>query len=430
MIFLKKSYELLLKSLKFITAVYEKIESAVIEFYKKYCAALIERLADKVNGFQVKYLKKGQLKNYLLIRYLVKELLLYFTIAFLFFFMIFFVNQILLLAEDILKKRVPVADVVRLIVYSLPAIIAQSAPFATLVGFLMCLGRIMTENEVLILRASGQNYAVFVIPVLILGLGISVISFFVNDYLLPVSMINYNKLSREIIRSNPAVEIEAHSIKHLNDATIVIGDVNDGIVSDIVFFDRSGRNKERIVIAGKSSLASAKKDGVLMQLNMENSIVAFIDTVKSNSFDILSASNAALNIFDSSVFGGSFATSPREMTFYDLGRKIREMKQTQNYTEQMLNRYIMEYNKKFSLPFGSIFFAFLALPLAFIFGKHNGQTIGLIVGLFICLIYWAMMILGQLFAARNGLDGFWAMWFPNILIGGAGGLFYFLLKRR
>lgn len=91
--------------------------------------------------------------------------------------MIFFVNQILLLAEDILKKRVPVADVVRLIVYSLPAIIAQSAPFATLVGFLMCLGRIMTENEVLILRASGQNYAVFVIPVLILGLGISVISF-------------------------------------------------------------------------------------------------------------------------------------------------------------------------------------------------------------------------------------------------------------
>ena len=78
MIFLKKSYELLLKSLKFITAVYEKIESAVIKFYKKYCAALIERLADKVDGFQVKYLKKGQLKNYLLIRYLVKELLLYF----------------------------------------------------------------------------------------------------------------------------------------------------------------------------------------------------------------------------------------------------------------------------------------------------------------------------------------------------------------
>ena len=167
-----------------------------------------------------------------------------------------------------------------------------------------------------------------------------------------------------------------------------------------------------------------------MQLNMSESVVAFIDTEGRTTFDVLSASLATLNIFDSSVFGGSYSTSPREMTFYDLARKIRDMKQDESVAKQMLNRYIMEYNKKFSLPFGSIFFAFLALPLAFLFGKHNGQTIGLIAGLFICLIYWTMMILGQLFAARNGVNGFWAMWLPNILMGGAGTLFYILLKRR
>lgn len=52
-----------------------------------------------------------QSNRHVLIVYLVKELLLYFLIAFLFFFMVFFVNQILLMAEDILKKRVPVMDV-------------------------------------------------------------------------------------------------------------------------------------------------------------------------------------------------------------------------------------------------------------------------------------------------------------------------------
>ncbi|MBQ4332042.1 MAG: hypothetical protein IJC31_09410, partial [Spirochaetaceae bacterium] len=46
--------------------------------------------------------------RHVLITYLIKELLLYFFIAFLFFFMVFFVNQILLMAEDVLKKRVPV----------------------------------------------------------------------------------------------------------------------------------------------------------------------------------------------------------------------------------------------------------------------------------------------------------------------------------
>ncbi|HOS30781.1 MAG TPA: YjgP/YjgQ family permease, partial [Treponemataceae bacterium] len=39
-----------------------------------------------------------------------KELFLFFIVAFLFFFLIFFVNQILLMAEDILKKRVPLFD--------------------------------------------------------------------------------------------------------------------------------------------------------------------------------------------------------------------------------------------------------------------------------------------------------------------------------
>ena len=411
-------------------AVFLKTETAVRRFYEAHLSARLERLAAVIDALQVKYLNKGKLGNHVLIKYLVKELTLYFAVAFLFFFMIFFVNQILLLAENILKKRVPFGDVAKLITYGLPFIIAQSAPFATLVGFLMCLGRIMTENEALIIRAAGQNYAVFVVPVLALGLLISVLSFFVNDYLLPAGTIRYNKLYRQIIASNPAVEIEPHSIKRLNDATIVIGDVKDGVVSDLVFFDNSSAGKQRIVVAGSSNLVSAKRDGVLMQLNMHDSFVAFIDTAKRADFESLVSSLATLNIFDSSIFGDSYSTSPREMTSYDLWRKIRDMKQSENYTRHILNRYIMEYNKKFSLPFGSIFFAFLALPLAFLFCKHNGQTIGLIVGLLICVVYWAMMILGQIFAARNGIDGFWAMWFPNLVIGGSGMLFYAVLKKR
>ena len=90
--------------------------------------------------------KGTSLKNFVLIRYLLKELFLYFLISFVFFFMVFFVNQILLLAEDILKKHVPVMDVVKLLIYAMPFVVAQSAPYATLVGFLMCLGRIMTDN--------------------------------------------------------------------------------------------------------------------------------------------------------------------------------------------------------------------------------------------------------------------------------------------
>ncbi|MDE6349922.1 MAG: LptF/LptG family permease, partial [Treponemataceae bacterium] len=163
------------------------------------------------------------INRFVMVRYLTKELFLYFFIAFLFFFMVFFCNQILLLAENVLKKRVPLMDVLRLISYSLPFIIAQSAPFATLVGFLMCLGRLMTENEVLILRASGLGYRIIIVPVIILGLVISVVSFFVNDYLLPLGTLKYNQLRRTILMSNPAIELESNSVKRTNDKTLVIG---------------------------------------------------------------------------------------------------------------------------------------------------------------------------------------------------------------
>lgn len=409
---------------------FARLGGKIKDFYSRFlrrpvscCAAFIERV-------QVKYFHKGQLHTQVLVRYIIKELLLYFFVAFLFFFMIFFCNQILLLAEQILKKRVPFGDVCRLITYTLPSVIAQSAPFATLVGFLMCLGRMMSDNEILIIRASGQGYAIVMIPVLVLGMAISVFSFFVNDYLLPIGTINYNKLYRQIIASNPGIEIEPNMVKRLNDATIVIGDVNDGVVSDMIFFDRGNDGSQRIIVAGASQLLSAKKEGVLMQMNMADAVVAFLDTKNRRNFDILASSSTTLNIFDSSVFGSNYSTSPREMTSFDLGRTIKNMRAKKTYSRSMLNRYVMEYNKKFSMPFGSIFFAFLALPLAFLFGKHNGQTIGLIIGIIICMLYWTMMVLGQIFASRNGMNGFVMMWLPNIVIGGAGLLFYIALKRR
>ncbi len=370
------------------------------------------------------------INRHVLFRYLMKELFLYFFIAFLFFFMVFFVNQILLLAESVLKQRVPLASVFRLISYSLPMVISQSAPFATLVGFLMCLGRLATENEVLIFRASGQGYRIILIPVLILGLLISITSFFVNDYLLPVGTLKFNRLKKEIIVSNPAVELESNSIKRTNDKTLVIGQVNKQNVSDLIFFDTDSDGKQRIIVADESVVQKSNGVGVLMTLDMQTPTVITLDSSKKKDYEYVYADEMSLNIFESTFFDQNTKIRPSEMTSYDLSQKIKDMEKQENVKPKELNRYKLEYNKKFSVPFGSIFFAILALPLALLFGKHNGQTIGLIIGLFISVAYWAMMIIGQIFGSRSGLSGFWTMWLPNILIGGSGILFYIKLVRK
>ena len=380
--------------------------------------------------FAKRVYKLSDVKQHVLSRYISKELFLYFAVCFAFFFVVFFVNQVLLLVETVLKKRVPVSSVLKLMLYCLPNVISQSAPFATLVGFLMCLGRLVTDNEVLIFRASGQKYSLILFSVLKMGLLISVFSFIMNDYFLPIGTLRYNRLLKQIIVSNPAVELESMTIKRMNDATLVTGDVDRSAVSDLVMFDAQNKTKQRIIVAKDSDVRKSGLPGILMQLAMREPVVMTFDTSDLDDYELVTADDMRLNIFEESLISSTGSTSPREMTSWDLRKFIQKAKAEKKLSAKRINRYFLEYNRKFSIPFGSIFFAMLAFPLALVFGKKDGQTLGLIFGVIMSVLYWSATILGQMFGVRGGYNGFWMMWTPNFVIGTVGILLYLVLRRK
>ena len=167
-----------------------------------------------------------------------------------------------------------------------------------------------------------------------------------------------------------------------------------------------------------------------MELQMDSATAVFIDTKNRTNVDCLTSSNSTMNIFASGLFTYNSSGNPRELTFIDLKNRMDEMKKDSNVSKSEMNYWELEYNKKFALPFGSIFFAFLAIPLAIVFGKKNGLTVGLIIGVLICVLYWAMQMVGQTLGIRNGFSGFWAIWIPNFVIGIVGFVFYFRIFRR
>jgi len=87
--------------------------------------------------------------------------------------------------------------------------------------------------------------------------------------------------------------------------------------------------------------------------------------------------------------------------------------------DRSLSIYRLEYNKKFSIPFGALSFVFLAVPLGLMATK-SGQTVGFMFGLIIAVVYWALLLGGQTVGTRLGFSPFWSMWFPNTLAVGAG----------
>ncbi len=396
------------------------------------CLKLFQKLKwNKATSFFEKRLNVlSDIKSNVLRKYISKELFIYFIVLFLAFFMIFFVNHILLVAETLFAKNVPLHSVIRLMWYILPSIVAQSAPYATLVGFLMCLGRMATDNEILILRASGQRYGVIFKPVIVMSVLISLVSFVMNDYFLPLGTIKYNQYYRRVITANPAIELEPHSVKRMNDSVLVIGDVQKNHVSDLVFISTDKNGNQRMIISGPSNILKSTSPGVVMQLQMNDSFVIMFNKNMRDKYEVLDSEGMTLNVFESSFTDASGGTAPREMTSLDLLKKIIKMKKSNRTQKNQLNYYMIEFYRKYSVPFGSFFFAILAFPLALVFGKSNGQLLGLVFGLVICLLNWVMSILGQMFGIRGGYNAFLVTWLPHILVSLIGILIYLRLVKK
>jgi lipopolysaccharide export system permease protein len=352
--------------------------------------------------------------NKTLFGYIAREMLLYFFICFLFFFLVFFVNQILLMAEDILSKRAPLSDVFFLVVYALPSIIATSAPFAALVGTLMGIGRLVSDREILSMNALGISLHFVLLPVLAVGILISVGSFLTNDILLPAGTIQFNKLYRKILTSTPALELESNTIKRNQNAIVVTGTIRNGIMDSLLVIDSTAEGKKRIISSTDAVIVKSTNDAVLMTLQMNNALVSSLDMKDNNSWDVFRASNITYSILTKNILSSySTAISPREMSSLDLFREIQKKKNDPD--KRTLNMYQMEFSKKFSIPFGAFFFVIIAFPLGMT-SRSNGQSAGFILGLLIAVLYWAFLIGGQTLSLRLGLNGTFMMWLPNILV--------------
>jgi len=393
-----------------------------------------------------------------IIFYLIRELLLAFIVCFLFFFFIFFINQILLMAGQILSKRVPFYQVVLLLIYSMPSIIAMASPFACLTGTLITIGRFTSDNEILVILSSGLSRLSIFIPALAVGLIISLFSFFANDILLPAGTAQFIRLYRRILFSAPALEIESNSIKRFRDTVIITGPVSDNTIRDILILDRTVSGERRTIIAEMAELEDLGEGTISIKLSD-----AFVQSRRENlrtNYDYASAQTLRYLISEEDIAEALTSVGPREMSSYDLRQEIinketaladtmeleylaagrnafnletalREGDRASSnifvsgwehnmfairelINDRSLSIYRLEYYKKFSIPFGALSFVLVAVSIGLMANK-GGQTVGFIIGICISALYWGLLLIGQELGTRLDYSPFWAMWFPNAL---------------
>ncbi|MGL1891948.1 MAG: LptF/LptG family permease [Spirochaetaceae bacterium] len=406
------------------------------------------------------------IKNSIISRYLIKEILFSFLISFLFFFFVFFVNQILFIMAKMLKEM-PFIDVLKIVWYSLPIVIALSFPFGVLVGALMAIGKLSFDNEILACLSSGMSYFQIYIPIIIIGIFLSLTSFVINDYLQPLGNSKSKKLRRELIQRNPDLILKPFSTKIYKDRVIINGDVNpDTGIEDIVIIDRNEDGLNRIIMSEKANIFDGELQTGLLTLSLKNVFSLSADDSNKDDFEFFTSDTMKYNILFDDLQTTNNSITPDEMRSIDILKGIYRIKTDllskqnidkndaiiiyhqikQEYYTQIsnnisqnnlnkLNRLIKDYNRKTNprsktrellswqialyqkilIPMSCFSFLLLAFPLG-LTTKRSGRMMGFGIGLFITIVYWSLLMGTKIYAYKAIEYTLLIIAIPNIFV--------------
>src|SRR5580704_1557041 len=118
-------------------------------------------------------------------RYMLGELAGPFLFGLAAFMLIFAATEILNIGKLVSNDHAPLWAALLVFAWSLPSDVVLVIPMALLLGTLLAVQRLSGENEITALKAAGITFARIVTPLLVVGLLMSVVTYFLQESVVP-----------------------------------------------------------------------------------------------------------------------------------------------------------------------------------------------------------------------------------------------------
>ena len=410
-------------------------------------------------------------------RHVAREFLLSFIVSFLFFFVIFFINQILLLVQQVALRNVDVPTIIRLVVCAIPQFLQYVVPFATLSSSSMVLGDLASANELMALRSSGIALSKVYRVLVVLSILLSVLTFYICDYLMPLSSRLYQQMLSDVMRELPTFELRENATNTVGGIVMRNGATSGGSVEDIVLLTKDGGpyvtlssphgsvslidlvnyiyeldlSDADLMLSeddiGRSVLSSAQS--ALMYLDFSQQLPSMVDTSPGNlsSAELWPLMQSRKMMRDELV--SSFHAQREEVKF-DMGQAIRDAASLEDLeglrsaiedvnaslaaigedepVQFYYQYYSAEFNKKFALSLACLCLTVVTLPLSLVKIRY-GRLVGFGLSLLIAVAYWYLLFASQLRIFDFSFNAGFLMYLPDavMLVIGLGLLWW---KRR
>lgn len=387
---------------------------------------------------------------------------------------ILIMDFILEIADLIIGKGVKAPAVLEIFIFNLGWIFALSIPMSVLVATLMAFGRLSGDNEITAVKSSGISLYRVIIAPLRASIILAFLLILFNNYVLPWTNHRARILGSELGRKRPTIGIkEGIFIDDFPGYSILVRKVHQksSQIEGITIYDSEGRRIPRTILSQKGNIYLSPQ-GNSLTLDLYNGEIHEVDQDDPSRYRRMTFKKYTLTLKGlregisrvNQEYRGDRELNISELLHRAKGEKDRIIKkreeianilrekglspykwsgeeflsqnpQTLSFIQEKVklidsarkrqNSYMVEIYKKFSIPFACLVFVLIGAPLGVMAHRGGiGVGVGLSLGFF--LLYWAFLIGGEELADRNLIPPFWAMWAPNLIIGGAG---FYLLTR-
>ena len=329
------------------------------------------------------------------------------------------------LADLVINKGVDFLSVCKLFLFMLPWFFTFTVPISVLAGTLLTFGRLSADNEITAMRASGISLYRMVFPIVLVGLCISLVSYELNDRILPYLRGETRKLIVEIGSKNPAAYLEAGTfIKAFKGYIVFIYGIDKNKLSNIRIYQPQEGRPTRTIIAQKGEMEYIKeKDAV--RLKLINGTVDEPNPNDPNNFYKLNFKTYYMTLDLREGRDLNIDKKKSDMSIDELNQEIKKLNAEGINTTPLL----IEIHKKISYSFSSLIFILIGVPLG-LMARRGEKTIGFTLSAAVIAAYYLILLGGEALTIKGVLFPALGIWLPNIIFGAIGPVLIFWMAEQ
>lgn len=349
-------------------------------------------------------------------RYVLKELTGSLVFGFLFFNFILFISIIFDLTELLFIENAPPLEVGKLVLFHLPAFFDLVIPVSILFAILLAFGHLSSHGEITALRSGGISLFRIEKSVLFLAILLSFLALYSSAYLTPWCNLEYKRTYREIILRRPTLQVKEKIITDLKDRKLYTYrlDPKTQRMEEVILFEflpEGDRLFPRITLAQRGWF---QED--VLQLE-EASFYQLGENYRITQQGKFSSQTLYLKAYlPQKVMEKK---TPDEMNLTELRSMLEKEKTNPSPAQERIRRLEVDFHGRVAIPLATFLLSLIAIPLG-IRIERGEKSISLGISLIIVVAYYVLFLAGKLMGQEGLLPVYLAMWFPNILIGGAG----------